>query len=44
MRPLVRSLATRPAAAGAQPNARGAPIHGSFTFGSLSMASYAWGL
>lgn len=32
------------AAAGGQPNAKGAPIHGSFTFGSLSMASYAWGL
>ncbi|WP_374375279.1 class III extradiol ring-cleavage dioxygenase [Dongia sp.] len=32
------------AAAGQLPAAKGTLIHGSFTFGSLSMASYAWGL
>lgn len=32
------------AAAGAEATARGTQIHASFTFGSLSMASYAWGL
>ena len=32
------------AAAGSDASAKGALIHHSFTFGSLSMASYAWGL
>lgn len=32
------------AAAGQAPSAKGTLLHTSFTFGSLSMASYAWGL